>query len=76
MGYQIGRGKKLDEIVNNMAMIAEGVKTTQSVKEWSSKLHVEMPITNAVYQVLFENEDPKDILYELMTRDPKEEIVI
>lgn len=76
VGYQIGKGKKLDEIVNSMAMIAEGVKTTRSVKEWSDKLHVEMPITNAVYKVLFEDEDPKDILYELMTRDPKEEIVI
>jgi glycerol-3-phosphate dehydrogenase (NAD(P)+) len=44
--------------------------------EWSKKLKVEMPITAAVYRVLFEQEKPKDMLYDLMTRNPKEEIVI
>ena len=76
VGYNIGRGKKLDEIISQMNMVAEGVKTTRSVLEWSRELKVEMPITRAVYQVLFEQEDPKDVLYDLMTRNPKEEIVI
>lgn len=76
VGYHIGEGKTLDEIVSGMNMVAEGVKTTQSVREWSRKLEVEMPITDAVYRVLFEQEDPKDVLYDLMTRNPKEEIVI
>ncbi len=76
VGYHIGQGKKLEEITSSMAMIAEGVRTTRSVHDWSRKLNVEMPITDAVYDVLFEDEDPKDALYDLMTRDPKEEIVI
>ncbi|MDX1637432.1 MAG: NAD(P)H-dependent glycerol-3-phosphate dehydrogenase [Balneolaceae bacterium] len=76
VGYHIGRGKTLDEIVNSMNMIAEGVRTTRSVHDWSRKLKIEMPITDAVYRVLFEQEDPKDVLYDLMTRDPKEEVVI
>ncbi len=76
VGYHIGKGKKLQEITSQMNMVAEGVKTTRSVLEWSRELNVEMPITEAVYSVLFEEEDPKDVLYELMTRNPKEEIVI
>ncbi len=76
VGYNIGKGKSLDEITSKMNMVAEGVKTTHSVLEWSKKLQVEMPITGAVHNVLFEQEDPKDMLYDLMTRNPKEEIVI
>ncbi|MGM0587998.1 MAG: NAD(P)H-dependent glycerol-3-phosphate dehydrogenase [Bacteroidota bacterium] len=76
VGYNIGQGKKLDDIINNMNMVAEGVKTTKSVKGWAKELGVEMPITDAVYSVLFEDKDPKDALYELMTRMAKEEIVI
>lgn len=76
VGYHIGQGKTLDEITGGMNMVAEGVKTTRSVYEWSRQLNVEMPITDAVYQVLFEQEDPKDMLYDLMTRNPKEEILI
>ncbi|MEX0929711.1 MAG: hypothetical protein WDZ53_09910 [Balneolales bacterium] len=59
-----------------MEMVAEGIKTTKSVYEWSKKLQVDMPITKHVYQVLFENVNPEDAVYELMTRDPKEEILM
>ena len=76
VGYNIGQGKSLDEIINGMNMVAEGIKTTRSVFDWSNQLGVEMPITGAVYKVLFEGENPKDMLYDLMTRNPKEEIVI
>jgi glycerol-3-phosphate dehydrogenase (NAD(P)+) len=76
VGYQIGEGKKLNDIVDQMNMIAEGIKTTHAVRAWSRKLDVEMPITNAVYQVLFEDENPRDMLHRLMTRNPKEEIMI
>lgn len=76
VGYNIGRGKKLTDVTSQMNMVAEGVKTTRSVLDWSQKLGVDMPITAAVYRILFEEEDPKDMLYNLMTRNPKEEIVI
>lgn len=76
VGFRIGQGEKLDDIVNSMNMVAEGVKTTKSVRDWAEKNHVEMPITQAVYSILFENMDPRDALYKLMTRDPKDEIVM
>ncbi len=76
VGVRIGQGEKLDDIINSMNMVAEGVKTTRSVQDWAQKNKVEMPITQAVYSILFENMDPRDALYKLMTRDPKDEIVM
>jgi len=76
VGYHLGQGKNLDEIVDHMNMIAEGIKTTRAVRTWSRQLDIEMPITGAVYKILFEGEDPKDMLHSLMTRNPKEEIMI
>lgn len=76
VGYHIGLGENLDDIVGKMNMVAEGIKTTKSVFDWSNKLKVEMPITEAMYKILFKDEDPKDMLYDLMTRNPKEEIII
>ncbi len=76
VGYNIGKGKTLDEIKAGMTMVAEGVKTARSVTQWSRKNNVEMPITESVYKVLFENMNPKDAVNELMTRNAKEEIMI
>lgn len=76
VGSQIGLGKKLDEIIDSMNMVAEGIKTTKSVHDWAIRNKVDMPITSAVYRVLFENQDPKDALNALMTRDPKDEVSI
>lgn len=76
VGQQIGQGQKLDEIIKSMNMVAEGVKTTKSVHDWAIKNGIDMPITAAVYKVLFEGVDPKDALNTLMTRDPKDEIII
>lgn len=76
VGFRIGKGEKLNDIIKSMNMVAEGIKTTKSVWDWSLKNKVEMPITHAVYRILFENVDPKDALYDLMTRDVKDEIVM
>ncbi|MDZ7806225.1 MAG: NAD(P)H-dependent glycerol-3-phosphate dehydrogenase [Gracilimonas sp.] len=76
VGFRIGQGEKLDAIINSMNMVAEGVKTTKSVRDWAEQNNIEMPITQAVYSILFENMDPRDALYKLMTRDPKDEIVM
>ncbi len=76
VGYNIGRGRKLHDVTSQMNMVAEGISTTRSVLDWSRKLGIDMPITAAVHRILFEEEDPKDMLYNLMTRNPKEEIVI
>lgn len=76
VGYNIGKGKKLSDVITGMNMVAEGVKTTDSVNQWATKNDIEMPITRAVFKVLFEEMDPTDALIELMTRNPKEEKVI
>lgn len=73
VGEQIGQGRKLEEILNEMVMVAEGVKTTRSVYQLMKKYDVEMPISEQVYKVLFENKPPLKAVSDLMTRDPKEE---
>jgi len=74
VGYHIGKGENLDDIISRMNMVAEGVKTTRSVYGLAQKLGISMPITQYVYRVLFENFDPRDAVFQLMTRDPKEEV--
>ena len=73
VGQQIGQGKKLQEILDEMQMVAEGVKTARSVYNLSCKLDVEMPIAHEVYRVLYEDRSPKDAVYSLMTRSLKNE---
>lgn len=73
VGEQIGKGRTLQEVLDEMVMVAEGVKTTRSVHQLSKKYNVEMPISEQVYEVLFNNKKPKDALRELMLREPKEE---
>ncbi|GAB6094877.1 NAD(P)H-dependent glycerol-3-phosphate dehydrogenase [Desulfatiferula olefinivorans] len=74
VGVQLGEGKTLDEILLEMRMVAEGVKTTRSVYNLSQKLGVELPICNEVYRILFENQDPKKSITRLMTRTLKHEL--
>ncbi|MGM0452079.1 MAG: NAD(P)H-dependent glycerol-3-phosphate dehydrogenase [Thermodesulfobacteriota bacterium] len=74
VGVKIGEGKKLADILSEMRMVAEGVKTAKSVYNLSRKLDVEMPIAQAVFSVLYESLDPKDAVYQLMTRGLKGEL--
>ena len=69
VGEQIGRGRSLEEILDEMTMVAEGVKTSSSVKVLSEKQSVEMPICDAVYESLYEGLDPKEAVNRLMTRE-------
>lgn len=73
VGEQIGRGKSLQEVLDSMVMVAEGVRTTRSAYDLSLKLGVTMPITEEVYRILFEGKEPRKAVYDLMTRDPKAE---
>jgi len=52
-------------------VVAEGIRTTQSVYDLSKKYQIEMPISEGVYQILFNEKNPKEIVSELMTRDLK-----
>ena len=71
VGEEIGKGKTLVSILDKMDMVAEGIRTTQSVYDLSKKYQVEMPISEGVYQILFNEKNPKEIVSELMTRDLK-----
>jgi glycerol-3-phosphate dehydrogenase (NAD(P)+) len=74
VGKLIGEGKKLNEILADMKMVAEGVKTAKSVRNLSIRVGVDMPISHAVYGVLYEDLSPKEAVYQLMTRDLKDEM--
>ena len=74
LGMQIGEGKKMDDIISEMRMVAEGVKTTRSVYNLSKKLGVDLPICNEVYSVLFEGRSVKETIERLMNRSLKHEL--
>jgi len=71
VGEEIGKGKSLASILDEIEVVAEGIKTTQSVFDLSKKYQVEMPICEGVYQILFNEKNPKEIVGKLMTRDLK-----
>jgi len=74
VGKKLGEGQKLREILDGMAMVAEGVRTAKSVFNLSRKLDVEMPISHEVYYILYEDREPAKALRRLMTRDLKQEL--
>jgi glycerol-3-phosphate dehydrogenase (NAD(P)+) len=71
VGEQIGLGRTLAEIEAEMSMVAEGVRTTQSVCELARQYKVEMPITSAVHAILFEGKEAHIAIEELMARAAK-----
>lgn len=74
VGEQIGKGKNLNEVLNEMVMVAEGVPTTKSACDLAKEHNVEVPIMTEVYNVLFRGKDSHDATIDLMTRDPKGEL--
>lgn len=74
VGKKIGQGMTLAQILAEMRMVAEGVKTAKSVYNLSRKLGVEMPICHEIYHILYEDVPPKVALHRLMTRDLREEL--
>ena len=74
VGRKIGEGMTLTEILADMRMVAEGVKTAKSVYNLSRKLGVEMPISHEIYHVLYDEASPSGALKRLMTRDLKDEL--
>jgi glycerol-3-phosphate dehydrogenase (NAD(P)+) len=73
VGVEIGKGRKLPDILAEMKMVAEGVATTKSAYELARGTGVEAPIVAEVHKILFEQKDPLKACYDLMTRDPKGE---
>jgi len=73
VGYELGKGKSLDEITSNMKMIAEGIITARSSYQLAKRENVEMPICEEIYQVLYNNKSPRTALQDLMSRKLKNE---
>lgn len=69
VGLKLGRGKKLSAILDEMEMVAEGVKTTRSVYDIARKLDVDMPILEQVYLILYQNKDCSAAVMDLLTRE-------
>ncbi|AXG37495.1 NAD(P)H-dependent glycerol-3-phosphate dehydrogenase [Enterococcus gilvus] len=68
-GNLLGKGKKLDEVLDNMGMIVEGVSTTKAAKELADSMNVSMPITEMIYDVLYNDKDVRQACRDLMTRE-------
>ncbi|NLM06463.1 MAG: NAD(P)H-dependent glycerol-3-phosphate dehydrogenase [Tissierellia bacterium] len=75
-GILIGEGHSLEETLEKIGMLVEGIKTTKSAYDLSKKLGVEMPITEEMYNVLYNGTDIKDTVYNLMLREKKHEMEI
>lgn len=73
VGLKIGRGEKLSDILKDMKMVAEGVFTAKAVYNLAKKIDIDMPITNEVYEILYEDKDPLQSLNDLMNRPLKKE---
>lgn len=73
-GYMLGQGKPLAVVLEEMGMVVEGVKTTRAAYEMSKHHQVRMPITQVLYQVLFEGKEPKRGVEDLMGRVRTHEI--
>jgi glycerol-3-phosphate dehydrogenase (NAD(P)+) len=73
VGIRLGQGERLADILGEMRMVAEGVKTTESTYLLARRLGVEMPITEQVYRVLYENRPARSVVMDLMGRGPKAE---
>ncbi|TLM66591.1 MAG: NAD(P)-dependent glycerol-3-phosphate dehydrogenase [Deltaproteobacteria bacterium] len=73
VGVELGKGRKLADILAGMRMVAEGVKTTLSAWQLAQKLGVVMPITEQMYQILYQEKDPRQAVSELMMRQQRAE---
>lgn len=75
VGIELGKGRKLEDILSSMKMVAEGVKTTLSAYQLAKKLEVEVPIIEQMYQILYQDKDPRQAVSDLMLRELKAEVV-
>lgn len=73
VGSMLGKGKKIDDILEELGSVAEGVKTSKAVCELAQKLDIEVPISSAIYEAVHTDITPQDLLDKLMNRKLKEE---
>lgn len=73
VGVELGKGRSVDEIISNMRMVAEGIRTSESTIRLAERKGVEMPIAQQVYEVLYDGKNLDGAIAELMERELKEE---
>ena len=73
-GNMLGKGQKLEDVLENMGMVVEGVRTTKAAYQLAKKYEVNMPITEALYHVLFDGQDVKGAVDQLMGRTKTNEM--
>lgn len=72
-GREIGKGRTIEDILTSTPMVVEGVPTTKAAYELSKQYHVELPIIEKMYQILYNGYPPKQAVMELMTRERRHE---
>ena len=73
VGFQLASGMELNDLLQSMNQVAEGVVTTAAVVELSNRLKVDMPITKCTYEILYENLSLEAAMSGLLGRDPASE---
>ena len=73
VGSMIAKGKKIDDILAELGSVAEGVKTSKALCELAKKLGIDVPVSNAIYEAVYTDITPKEILDKLMNRKLKSE---
>ena len=68
VGFELGRGRTLPDVLAGLGHVAEGVRTAKSAYDLGAKVGVEMPITGEVYRVLYEGKSPKQAVSDLLAR--------
>jgi glycerol-3-phosphate dehydrogenase (NAD(P)+) len=73
VGFEMGKGRTLDDVLAHLGHVAEGVKTTKSAYDLGRKMGVDLPVAIEVYRVLYEGKSPRQAAVDLMTRELKRE---
>ncbi len=73
VGSMLGKGKKIDDILNELGSVAEGVKTSKALCELAAKLNLDVPVSSAIYEAVYTDITPKEVLDKLMNRKLKKE---
>lgn len=73
-GYKIAQGQSLEQVLADMNMVVEGVRTAKATYQLSKEKGITMPLTSGIYKILFEDANPREIVGELMTRTKRNEV--
>ena len=73
VGAMLGKGKKINDILNELGSVAEGVKTSKAVCDLAEKMGLEVPVSSAIYEDVYTDITPQQVLSKLMNRKLKKE---